>query len=222
MMNEDVIYQFWLGGKNIPVNRYNALQTAAHLGVKTVLVTDDTLKDYVLEDQPLHEAYEYLPAIKKADYLKAYFCNFYGGGYADIKYFSKDNNWKSCFELLKQDSSIDVIGQKESPNGSPIVALNFGPEREKLISNGYFIARAHSQFTELWYKKVCAKLDEKLELVKHIRATDPYMQNNPNYPIRWAELCGEILHDIEYNFFFMRKEAVNKLLITGAMQKNYR
>ena len=48
------------------------------------------------------------------------------------------------------------------------------------------------------------------------------MQNNPNYPIRWAELCGEILHDIEYNFFFMRKEAVNKLLITGAMQKNYR
>ena len=58
--------------------------------------------------------------------------------------------------------------------------------------------------------------------MKHIRATDPYMQNNPNYPIRWAELCGEILHDIEYNFFFMRKEAVNKSLITGVMQKNYR
>ena len=97
MMNEDVIYQFWLGGKNIPVNRYNALQTAANLGVKTVLVTDDTLKDYVLEDQPLQEAYEYLTAIKKADYFKAYCCNFNGGRYAEIKYLSMDNNWKSCF-----------------------------------------------------------------------------------------------------------------------------
>lgn len=222
MMNEDVIYQFWLGGSSIPPNRYNALQSAENLRMKTVLVTDDTLKEYVLEDQPLHEAYQYLPAIKKADYLKAYFCNFYGGGYADIKYFSKDNNWRQCFQLLRQDSSIDIIGQKESLNGSPIVVLNLPAEREKLISNGYFIARAHSQFTELWYKKVCQKLDEKLELVKRIKATDPYMQNNPNYPIRQAELCGEILHDLEYNFFFMRKDAVSKSLVAGAIQKNYR
>jgi hypothetical protein len=32
--------------------------------------------------------------------------HFYGGGYADIKKYSNNNNWKECFNLLNSNTDI--------------------------------------------------------------------------------------------------------------------
>lgn len=39
--------------------------------------------------------------------------NFYGGGYSDIKFYSKDNNWKECFDIINSNENIQIIGSKE-------------------------------------------------------------------------------------------------------------
>lgn len=44
--------------------------------------------------------------VHKSDYLRSYFMNFYGGGYADVKIYSQDNNWRACFGMMNADSRI--------------------------------------------------------------------------------------------------------------------
>ena len=60
---------------------------AVHPEIPVLLVTPDDLAAYVLPEHPLHEAYEGLSFVHRSDYLRCYFLNFHGGGYADIKPF---------------------------------------------------------------------------------------------------------------------------------------
>lgn len=61
--------------------------------------------------------------------------HFFGGGYSDIKQFSLDNNWKSCFQLINDDNRIEIIGSKEkTKNCSPFKEYNKNPNiRSKLL-----------------------------------------------------------------------------------------
>jgi hypothetical protein len=59
-----------------------------------------------LPEYPLHPAFKYLSYVHKSDYLRSYFMHFYGGGYADIKKYSSNNNWKECFNLLNSNTDI--------------------------------------------------------------------------------------------------------------------
>jgi hypothetical protein len=36
--------------------------------------------------------------------------NFYGGGYADIKFYSENNNWSECFDIIETNPDIWEIG----------------------------------------------------------------------------------------------------------------
>ena len=147
--------------------------------------------------------------------------HFYGGGYADIKNYSKNNNWSECFKLINENEHIEIIGQKEIVGGSPLENLNHSGHINKVIANGYFIARKNSDFTNCWYKKLTQKLDEKYEILKNNPAKDP-LDRSLEYPIRWAELCGEILHQIEFDFYFSHHGSVNNSLESGRLNTSYR
>ena len=62
--------------------------------MKVLLITPNNLNDYIVKDDPLPEAYNYLSLVHKADYLRTYFMYHYGGGYADIKRYQ--HSWKEA------------------------------------------------------------------------------------------------------------------------------
>ena len=83
------------------------------IGVPVRLVDDKILREMYLPQIgiDLHPAYYYLNLAHRADYLRAMFMNFYGGGYADIK--SNTKSWKDCFEVLNSTDRAYAMGYTE-------------------------------------------------------------------------------------------------------------
>ena len=54
-------------------------------GVYFTLITKENIKKYILSDNPLHPAFDYLSETHNADYLRTYFIN----SYLRINYFSQ-------------------------------------------------------------------------------------------------------------------------------------
>ena len=80
------VYCFWTGTNPMSDNRKRCLQNLKNqIGVPVQLITPDNLGDYLLPAYPLHPSYQLLSETHRADYLRTYFMNFYGGGYTDIK-----------------------------------------------------------------------------------------------------------------------------------------
>ena len=105
-----VLYTTWQSGIISPF-RENFLQSIrANSGLEVVYLTLDNITDIILPDHPLHPAYPYLTATQKADYLKAYLMNFYGGGYADIKLMQ--NSWVSAARKLQEDDNLWAVGYR--------------------------------------------------------------------------------------------------------------
>ena len=206
-----VVYCFWTGDNPMSPNRVKALNTMReNIGVEIDFIDVAELNRRVGIEN-LHPAYKYLSCNHKSDYLRCYFMNHFGGGYSDIKHFTKNNNWKEQFDLINSDLKIEVIGSKEIPSGSPILEYNNEPNLSKLLSNGWFICRKNTDFTREWYKRVCKILDNRMDDLIKYPATEPF--GGKSYKLRWAELQGEPFHQLlieKYN-----SEKIRNSLISG-------
>lgn len=167
-----------------------------------VLVTADDLPRWILPHAPLHEAYPYLSAVHRADYLRAYFMHHYGGGYADVK--PALGSWEPAFSYLKAEPSCWIVGYPEiSPEAVARVpdAAVYQELRRRyadLPGNGAYVCRPATPFTETWVAQVHAVLDTKVEQLHtypapHARAS---RQDDPCYALRWTEICGDIFHPL--------------------------
>lgn len=47
------------------------------------LITKDNLSTFIKPEFPLHEAFPYLSAVHRSDYIRAYLMHFYGGAWHD-------------------------------------------------------------------------------------------------------------------------------------------
>ena len=137
----------------------------------------------------------------------------FGGGYADIKMYTKDNNWVQSFSLINKDKRIDVIGTHEVINGSPFGQFNNPIDREKLLGNGFFIVRKNTEFTTKWYDRVLSVLDKRLPELRQNPATEPF--GGKGYPLRWAEVQGEIFHKLIMEMYDRNPEKFRNVLRTG-------
>lgn len=211
------IWCFWTGNSAMSPARSNSLQTLKNSSqCEVVLVDKSNIHDFVKKDFPLHKAYSLLSDTHKADYLRSYFMLHYGGGYSDIKPFSF--NWLPYFDLLNNES-IDLIGRAEI---APDHIGSNDPECKnnyyKLVSVTNFILRKNCDISNEWLSQIHRILDEKFEKLKHspgtyhpravCRMQDPlgvfqpnqnmiYQHDSKDYPLRWAEICGEIFHSIQ-------------------------
>uniref|UniRef100_A0A6C0L8N2 Capsular polysaccharide synthesis protein n=1 Tax=viral metagenome TaxID=1070528 RepID=A0A6C0L8N2_9ZZZZ len=193
------IYCFWTGSNELTPNRRNCLEqlrTASECQI--VLVTKDTLNSYILQEHPLHEAYEYLSEVHKADYLRTYFMNFHGGGYSDIKYTT--GSWVAAFDELGS-SDAWMNGYKEEHSG----CIAYPPVAEywsELIGNGAYIAKPRTPLTEEWYSAMMSFLDSKLEKLRLNPSTCPrdHSGTGSSYPIAWAEMLGFIFHRVSFGY----------------------
>lgn len=217
-----IIYQFWTGKNKISENRLKGIQSMKNINIQSVLLYHDDIMNKILPNYPLHPIYQYLSENHKSDYLRCYFMHHFGGGYADIKVYSANNNWAECFNMINNHPEYEVIGQAEFAAGTFPEYRSRGI-LNKLVANGYFIVRPYSNFSTRWWNAVNAKLDEKFEIVKRYPAEFPRdgigSNKTSKYPMRWAEVQGEIFHRICYE---MRSTpAVQPRLITGRTLEPY-
>ena len=118
------IWQFWTGDNPVTNGRKKVLESNRNIGVETRLLLHDDIMKMQVPEHPYHPAYQWLSYTHRADYLRCYFMHFYGGGYADIKEYAKDNNWRQCFEMMDNDENVWAIGQKEIMGGSSVPGFN--------------------------------------------------------------------------------------------------
>lgn len=201
------IYCFWVGNNNEEMNENRKAGLASlflNSKVEVILVDNHNLHTYILDDHPLHEGFQYLSDVHKADYLRTYFMHHYGGGYSDIKPCSWD--WNPYFDQLENDSEAFGIGAPED-EGELSVTLKqrpwLGQHWDKLMTNDLYIFKPKTMFTEQWYNKLLSIMDEKLFALKNHparksrEAADTHITK---YPIQWGEILLEIFHPLCYNY----------------------
>lgn len=188
----DIIYCFWTGTNEMSQNRKVSIEQLIHTSeCKVILVTMENLHEYILPDTPLHPSYEFLSETHKADYLRTYFMNFYGGGYSDIK--KTTGSWKKAFTDLKNSDTYWICGYPEVCGG---VAYSGGDWKE-LIGNGAYISKPNTPLTNEWYSEMITLLDKKLPELRLNPSKFPQdCKEVSNYPIEWNEMLGRIFHKV--------------------------
>lgn len=201
MINQN-IFVFWTGENEMSIDRQNCLKQLKEVSeCQVTLVTNENLNNYILKSEPLHVAYEFLSETHRADYLRTYFMNFYGGGYSDIK--KTTGSWIKSFEELN-NSHKWMIGYKEIEGG--VAYEPYKDYYDQLIGNGCYICKPKTPLTQEWYSEMIKLLDTKFELLKIYPSTFPqdcYEVSNGKYPIGWNEILGRIFHRVSYNYRYM-------------------
>lgn len=196
-----VIYIFWTGDNVITSNRLEAIRSLEKVsGVEVKLITSNNLFQYIKEDDPLPEVYQYLSYVHRADYLRTYFMHHYGGGYADIK--PATDSWINAFKAL-ENSEAYIIGYPEVGLGG--VANNdienahlkqdLHNHWRYLIGNCAYICRPYTPFSTEWYAETKRRvLEYSKDLIDH-PASNPFGTNS-DYPIHWNYILGQVFHPL--------------------------
>lgn len=194
------MYVFWTGANEMSEARKSALdQLKQTTGLNVLLVTKDTVNTYILPNHPLHEAYQYLSETHKADYLRTYFMNFYGGGYSDVK--RATGSWVDAYNELNDSDFYWMCGYKEiGPMG--VGYLPHCDRWEELVGTGCFIFKPNTPFTKDWYASMLKVLDRNLEELRAHPATFPQdvCGSGSGYPLRWSELLSEVFHNVSFKY----------------------
>lgn len=200
-----VIYVFWTGDNAITPNRLNGIESLEKKsGIAVKLITPENLPEYIKPEDPLPEAYQYLSLVHRADYLRAYFMHYYGGGYADIKNYSK--SWVKSFDSLEQSSSW-ILSYRErgwwwaaiGDDDSECLKKDLVWHWPNLIGVSAFICRPQTPFTAQWLAEAKKRLIDNEEKLKLHPATDVFGKNE-DYPLAWAFLLGAIFHPLCFKF----------------------
>ncbi|MBB6253644.1 hypothetical protein [Nitrospirillum iridis] len=203
-----IVFCLWTGPEIMSDARMRALWTIfRNTGCAVAFITRDTVADWVKPGFPLHPAWPYLSSTHKADYLRCYLMHHYGGGYTDIKSTSK--KWGPFFDQIAGSDKL-ALGYQELAHGIPHITGDFGDllrrSHHELIGLCAFIFKRGTPLTAAWLARTEALLDAKLPELQHHPAIHPLDQTGillpdgtPSpYPLRWAELLGEIFHPLTY------------------------
>ena len=202
-----VIWTFWTGTNPLTDARKRNLEALKKIsGVPVVVVRPENLTSYIKPEAPFHPGYEYLSLTGRSDYLRAYFMYHYGGGYSDIK--RPLGSWKMAFLKLEESSSIWMVGTREKHPED----IGYQEDKElydsikrvykSMPQNGAYIGRKGCPLFKEILEEVHICLDTHLEALKSVhncpiraRAGD-----GSDYPLRWTEVGGSIVHKVAYKY----------------------
>jgi hypothetical protein len=213
------VFAIWLGGPLPPIRATSLEAIRRHIGVETVLITEDSLDRWVTAAAPLHPAFHQLSAIHQADYLRCYLVHHHGGGYLDVKPLTAD--WQPAFDQLDARPDMVAVGYREvSRHG----VATFGVERlpqprilhaawwryrwlqlnyRRLIGTCAFVCRPRSAFTTAWFAGMTRRLDGFHAAIAAHPAQHPRdhagfpLDGRPSgYPVTWTALLADIFHPL--------------------------
>jgi hypothetical protein len=204
------VFCLWTGDEMLSDNRLRAIWSIiSNTGCPVAFINKQSLADWIVPEHPLHPAWPYLSSTHKADYLRCYLMHYYGGGYTDIK--RTQTRWPGFFEALEHSDKF-ALGYTELPNGIPHLKNELGDRLRaayaELIGLCAFIFKKETPLTTAWLTRTEGLLDAKLPLLREHPACHPLDQTDvllPNgqpspYPLRWAELLGEIFHPLIHEY----------------------
>ncbi len=194
-----VIYVFWTGDNEITPNRLRGIKSLEQVsGVKVQLITSKNLPEYIVANDPLPDAYQYLSLNHRSDFLRGYFMYHYGGGYADIKTFYQ--SWLPAFDKLDRSNAYVIgypevgwIGVANRSVANEHLKHDLAVYWSLLLGNGAFICRPHMRFTAEWYSSSRRRLLENAEALRKHPARDVFGTND-DYPLAWESMQGGIFH----------------------------
>lgn len=196
------IFALWTGENTMPkIRSANLQKIREQAGVTVHLVTPDNLSDWVMEDHPIHPAYEYLSLTHRSDYLRAYLLHHHGGGYTDIK--SPRGSWDVYFENLNKDPEAWLLGYPEDSKGR---IPPYGGALEKDLHRHFasvmgtmaMITRPRSPLTSEWFSEMERRLDYFLPLLE--RAPGGVRDEVAHYPVGWTQLLADILYPLSLKY----------------------
>ena len=200
-----VVWAIWFGP--LPTGaRLAAMQTLNNTNVPVRMINSSNWLDVELPDHPFPRALLLpgLSEIHRADYLRAYLMNHYGGGYTDVK--PTGSSWANAWDEFN-NPDVWIVGTPERgrfdiacSNGVVnLTCTKIGDAWQKLAANSAYIMRDHTPVTAAWLREATRRLVLHGPMVMRHPAHRPRccQESNPNqYPLRWAELHGEILHPL--------------------------
>jgi hypothetical protein len=208
--DSNTIFCMWTGDSHMSTNRIQSLWSIINnVNCPLVYINKHSIKNWIHPNYPLHPAFEFLSDTHKSDYLRCYLMHHYGGGYTDIKHTTQ--NWIDFFIKLKKSDKL-ALGYQELAHGIPHLISDLGDEirnnYESVIGLCSFIFKPNSIITNEWISSTNSLLNDKFNELKNHPARHPQDQNEailPDgsvsmYPLRWAELLGEIFHPIIYKY----------------------
>lgn len=192
------IFTLWTGDGPLPEARQrglDALQDTQH-GIEVVLVTPESMHEWIVPGHDLHPAYQNLSLVHRSDYLRAYLLHHHGGGYSDVK--APNHHWGPAFEQLAHDD-LWLIGYPErSTQWVAQLPRQLGRDLKRnyriVPGGGSFVARADSTFTREWM----AELERRLDYLGPLIEQHPGGVRNEvlEYPVSWNDLLAKIIHPL--------------------------
>ncbi len=218
---EERIFCFWMGGVMTP-QRTQGLSALIEVSqVPVVLIDKDNVLDWVVAEDPLPEAFPYLSAVHKSDFLRIYFMYHYGGGYSDIK--APLNGWSGAFREINRSPQHFGLGYPEANRRSVAYIktdrefrkrdvyhfnVRMQDEYRTLLGNCCYIFKPKSPLMRI----ILAEQKRRLELLREDLRQHPgnAYGDNAGYPVGWSYLLGEIFHPAQMAFrsYLMHSEEV--------------
>jgi len=118
--------------------------------------------------------------------------------------------WEKSFLQLENSEDCFALGYPELEHGMPHLQGPFGDQvrsvHKELIGLCAFIFKANTPLSSAWFVQLNEILDERLATLKANPGKFPLDQvdlplpdgSGSKYPLRWAEILGEILHPLFY------------------------
>ena len=220
----DRIFGFWTGDNPMNDKRKAGWKSFGATGLTPILVTPETLADWIVPEYPLHPAYPFLSPVHRSDYLRAYFMNHHGGGYADIK--PQSGSWLAAVEKVERTSFLWGGGYREVRGGTvwlenaPIMGrqhvlshrvpralasaatLMMRAARPLLIGNGAYFFQPRSPMTRWWLAEVERRLDLMLPALERAPADNvrARLGDANGYPVPWSAIHGDVLHPLALRY----------------------
>ena len=204
------IFVFWTGDNSMSPNRLISLKKLQAVSeYNIILVTKDNLSEFIRASDPLPEAYQYLSATHKSDFLRPYFMHHYGGGYSDIK--QTLGSWKTGFKAIENSTNL-LCGYPEFSHHQ-IAHVDYKKYWNIMVGCGAFISKPNTPFTKEWYLSATNLIVSKTSMLKKFPASHPQecSEGNghegcqphgvrSNYPIEWNEIMGRIFHPLVFKY----------------------
>jgi hypothetical protein len=210
----ELVWVFWFGSKPMSENRARAFNSMKELlEIPIIVITEENIAS--LLKWPVASGIEYLSGIHKCDYFRKNFMYHYGGyganlllysahrAYSDIKH--QKESWRMYFKEF-MDPDVWMVGVPEIPGGVAGYPGFQYPENahEHMISNGFMIAGANNPFLAEVHRMQNEDMKSRLEQLQAHPAPHSGRccqgEDAQGYPIRWAELLGELMSSIAYKY----------------------
>ena len=213
------VFVVWLRPPMATIRAESLELIRRHAGVETILLTDDSLAEWILDDAPLHPAFGNLSAVHQSDYLRCYFMHHHGGGYVDLKPLT--TSWAPEFDRLDATQGALAVGYREI---GPQWVASMGVEHMRwprpahaawwrrrwlqanywrLMGNSAFIFRPRSTLTAAWWAGMTRRLDGFAAGLAACPARHPRdhfgfpVDGRPSgYPVPWSALLGDVLQPL--------------------------